>query len=86
MNLLIALHNQSILHEQQSRRTWDLSPTAKARFASVSDNVGKRIGILGYGSIGPQVARLTRGMGLHVVAFTANPRESLESRRDHTRN
>ena len=83
MNLLIASHKQSILHDWQSRRTWNDSPTAKARLATVSDNVGKRIGILGYGSIGRQVARLAKGMGMHVVAFTANPRESSESRRDH---
>ena len=82
MTSLIASHKYGILHEWQKKHTWDDSPTGKARFASVSDNVGKRLGILGYGSIGRQVARSAKAMGMEVLAFTANPRNTAESRRD----
>ncbi len=83
MTSLIASHKYSILHEWQSTRTWDDSPGGKARFASVSENVSKRLGILGYGSIGRQVARSAKAMGMEIFAFTANPRNTAESRRDH---
>ena len=83
MTSLIASHKYSILHEWQKTHTWDDSPSDRARFASISDNVGKRLGILGYGSIGRQVARSAKAMGMDVIAFTANPRDTAESRRDH---
>ena len=80
---LVASHKYSILHEWQTTRTWDDSSSDKARFASVSDNVGKRLNILKYGSIGRQVARSAKVMGFDVLAFTANPCHTAESRRDH---
>ena len=83
MTSLIASHKYSILHKWQNTCTWDDSSSGKASFASVSDNVGKRLGILGYGSIGRQVARSAKAMGMDVLAFTANPRNTVESRRDH---
>ncbi|KAI9818978.1 MAG: hypothetical protein M1832_004146 [Thelocarpon impressellum] len=46
------------------------------------DMVGQRIGILGYGSIGRQVARVAKAMGMTVIAYTASPRRTPESRRD----
>ncbi|KAL8705222.1 MAG: hypothetical protein Q9225_008041, partial [Loekoesia sp. 1 TL-2023] len=58
MTSLIASHKYNILHGWQNMRTWDDSPDGKSRFANVSDNVGNRLGILGYGSIGRQVARV----------------------------
>jgi lactate dehydrogenase-like 2-hydroxyacid dehydrogenase len=48
----------------------------------VADRVGKRVGILGYGSIGRQVARVATAMGMDVIAYTASPRKTPESRRD----
>ncbi|KAF5666441.1 d-3-phosphoglycerate dehydrogenase [Fusarium circinatum] len=46
------------------------------------DTAGKRIGILGYGSIGRQTARLSKALGLDVHAYTLHPRNTPESRRD----
>ena len=83
MTSLVATHRFSILHEWQKAHLWEDSPSGKARFSSVTDNVGKRLGILGYGSIGRQVARYAQVMGMDVIAFTANPRNTPESRRDH---
>ncbi|KAF4340531.1 d-3-phosphoglycerate dehydrogenase [Fusarium beomiforme] len=39
-------------------------------------------GILGYGSIGRQTARLSKALGLDVHAYTLHPRNTPESRRD----
>lgn len=83
MTSLIASHKYSILHKWQDTRTWEDSPSGKAQFASVSDSVGKRLGILGYGSIGRHVARCAKAMGIEIIAFTANPRTTAESKRDH---
>ncbi|CEI66079.1 unnamed protein product [Fusarium venenatum] len=47
-----------------------------------TDTAGKRIGILGYGSIGRQTARLSKALGLDVHAYTLHPRNTPESRRD----
>jgi phosphoglycerate dehydrogenase-like enzyme len=40
-------------------------------------------GILGYGSIGRQTARVATAMGMKVHAYTLHPRPTPESRRDH---
>lgn len=39
-------------------------------------------GILGYGAIGRQVARLSKALGMEVLAFTSTARDTPESRRD----
>lgn len=41
------------------------------------------MGILGYGSIGRQIARLAKAFGMEVFAYTATPRETPEARRDY---
>ncbi|KAM3420648.1 hypothetical protein BST61_g3904 [Cercospora zeina] len=43
---------------------------------------GQRIGILGYGSIGRQVAKIATAFNMEVIAYTANTRESSSSRLD----
>ncbi|KNG88150.1 putative 2-hydroxyacid dehydrogenase [Aspergillus nomiae NRRL 13137] len=48
----------------------------------VDDNVGQTVGILGYGSIGRQVARVASGLGMRVLVYTAQPRLTAESRKD----
>lgn len=49
---------------------------------SVRDMVGQRLGVLGYGSIGRQVGRVAKAMGMDVIAYTASPKDTKESRRD----
>lgn len=83
MTSLVASHKYSILHDWQHAREWNDTPKDKAHFASISDSVGKRLGILGYGSIGRQVARTAQALGMDVVAFTAHPRDTAVSRRDY---
>ncbi|KAI0480926.1 hypothetical protein GGR56DRAFT_688322 [Xylariaceae sp. FL0804] len=48
-----------------------------------TDTVGQRVGILGYGSIGRQIARVATAMGMEVFAYTNRPRTTPEERRDH---
>ncbi|KAJ9137898.1 2-hydroxyacid dehydrogenase [Pleurostoma richardsiae] len=50
----------------------------------VEDSAGLRMGILGYGAIGRQVARIARAIGMEVYAFTQSERPTAESRRDDT--
>ncbi|KAG6029930.1 hypothetical protein E4U41_000231 [Claviceps citrina] len=46
------------------------------------DSAGKRVGILGYGSIGRQTARVAKALGMTIYALTRRPRLTAESRRD----
>ncbi|KAH7041460.1 uncharacterized protein B0I36DRAFT_312879, partial [Microdochium trichocladiopsis] len=51
--------------------------------SGIEDTVGQRVGILGYGAIGRQTARVARAMGMTVYAYTNRPRTTPESKRDH---
>ncbi|KAL9055317.1 MAG: hypothetical protein Q9162_003624 [Coniocarpon cinnabarinum] len=83
MMLLTASHKFPILYEWRKEHNWNDSAGAKANFATVSDLVGKRLGILGYGSIGRQVARNARAFGMEVIAFTRSPRLTAKSKHDN---
>lgn len=48
------------------------------------DSPGLRMGILGYGAIGRQCARLAKAMGVEVYAFTRSERLTPEQRRDNS--
>ncbi|KAF1959311.1 hypothetical protein CC80DRAFT_490267 [Byssothecium circinans] len=75
---LIFSHKYIGLYEQQKQKLWK-QETGRG----VRDNPGKTVGILGYGSIGRQVARVAKAMGMNVLAYTASPRPTPESRRDN---
>ncbi|KAK3314191.1 hypothetical protein B0H66DRAFT_373600 [Apodospora peruviana] len=49
---------------------------------SVQDSPGLRMGILGYGAIGRQCARLGSALGMEVYAYTRSPKLDPESRKD----
>ncbi|KAL2015442.1 hypothetical protein VTK56DRAFT_5497 [Thermocarpiscus australiensis] len=49
---------------------------------NVRDSQGLRMGILGYGAIGRQCARLAQALGMEVYAFTRSKRSTPESRVD----
>ncbi|KAH6880429.1 hypothetical protein B0T10DRAFT_144131 [Thelonectria olida] len=53
-------------------------------FENIDDAVGKRVGILGYGSIGRQTARVAKALGIDIHAYTLHPRNTPESRKDHS--
>ncbi|GAB1316954.1 D-isomer specific 2-hydroxyacid dehydrogenase NAD-binding domain-containing protein [Madurella fahalii] len=48
----------------------------------VCDSPGLRMGILGYGAIGRQCARLANALGMEIYAFTRSEKPTPESRRD----
>lgn len=57
---------------QQQQSYW---PTQRERAtAYVEDSSGLRMGILGYGAIGRQCARLAKALGMDVVAYTSRER------------
>jgi phosphoglycerate dehydrogenase-like enzyme len=70
-------HRILTLYEQQKKGLW-------AR-QCVDENtskhmVGARLGILGYGSIGRQVARVGKAMGMDVIVYTAKAKDTAEAR------
>jgi len=79
MTALVQSHAYNTLRALQQKHEW--SPQARYLHAT-RDMVGQRVGILGYGSIGRQVARLAQAMGSTVVAYTASPKDTKTSRRD----
>ena len=82
MTSLVASHKYNTLHDWQKESAWYGPGGANYMFQSISNNFNRRMGILGYGSIGRQVARLARGMGMDVVVATSSPRLTPESKRD----
>lgn len=73
-------HHFSKYADYQKRGYW---PSHYERATTqVESTPGLRMGILGYGAIGRQVARLATAMGMEVYAFTARERSTPESRRD----
>lgn len=48
----------------------------------VSDSPGLRMGILGYGAIGRQCARLAQALGMEVYAYTRSEKPTPESKKD----
>ncbi|KXX76824.1 D-2-hydroxyacid dehydrogenase [Madurella mycetomatis] len=48
----------------------------------VRDSPGLRMGILGYGAIGRQCARLAKALGMEIYAYTRSEKPTPESRKD----
>jgi len=83
MTALCHSHSYNLLHHWQQQHAWGKTKSQhNASLRSVHDLVGQRIGILGYGSIGRQVARVASAMGSTVLAYTASPRPTPESKKD----
>ncbi|KAI1386102.1 uncharacterized protein F4822DRAFT_305618 [Hypoxylon trugodes] len=72
-------HQHNFLHyaENMKTRFWE-SPFA----ARAQDSTNLRIGILGYGAIGRQCARLANALGMEIYAYTRSERATPESRKD----
>ena len=66
--------------DQQRNCYWS-SPHERAT-AYVEDSPGLRMGILGYGAIGRQCARVAKAMGMDIIAYTSRQRPTPESKRD----
>lgn len=68
------------LYALHQRRDWG----NQLSFFSRRTFQGRRLGILGYGGIGRQSARVATALGMDVVAFTATAKDTPESRRLNT--
>ncbi|KAG0137458.1 hypothetical protein HOY82DRAFT_575937 [Tuber indicum] len=77
LTLLSIRNSFDQLLSQQRSHIWDYG-----KYPRPGDLVGTTIGILGYGSIGRQVARVASGLGMNIHAYTASPRQTPESRAD----
>ncbi|KAI1393335.1 uncharacterized protein F4822DRAFT_8819 [Hypoxylon trugodes] len=64
------------MKQHKWERSWNDSDT--------QDAVNQRVGIFGYGSIGRQIARVAKAIGMEVYAYTNRPRPTPESRRDRS--
>ncbi|KAJ5762955.1 D-isomer specific 2-hydroxyacid dehydrogenase NAD-binding [Penicillium manginii] len=79
MNWILAARKHFQVYEAQKAHRWD----DKTQYMQGNhDQVGKKVGILGYGSIGRQIGRVSQAMGMSVYAYTASPRKTPESKRD----
>ncbi|EEA23413.1 hypothetical protein EYB25_006152 [Talaromyces marneffei] len=79
LNWLVNSKHYNSLYEGQKRHEW-----ISRKYASVrqSDHAGKKVAILGYGSIGRQIGRIATALGAKVYAYTASAKPTPESRRD----
>jgi len=76
---LVESRKYNHLLAQQRSHAWQTHDPA---LANVRDQVGATLGVLGYGSIGRQVARVASALGMRVLAYTASAKDSPASRRD----
>ncbi|KAL3458226.1 hypothetical protein BJX64DRAFT_280012 [Aspergillus heterothallicus] len=83
LQILSFTHHARYLHAAQLERRWVPHAELQAAQGPVRDMTSCRVGILGYGSIGRQVARVCHSMGSEILAFTASARPSQKSRRDN---
>ena len=82
MTALVYSHQYQALYLLQKSHEWG-QKGQQSRLRTIRDNVGQRFGVLGYGSIGRQAARVFKAMGSDVIAYTASPRTTPESKRDN---
>ncbi|RAK95579.1 D-isomer specific 2-hydroxyacid dehydrogenase family protein [Aspergillus ibericus CBS 121593] len=80
MNWLVASRRFIDTHNNQQKHLWQRDENI---METVHDQVGKKVGILGYGSIGRQIGRVASALGMQVHAYTASPRPTPASRIDH---
>lgn len=78
MQILSHAHKEKLLVEWQKQHKWG----KHTEVGFVRDSVGQRLGVLGYGAIGRQTARLAKALGMDVIAYTASPRTTPESKKD----
>jgi len=71
---------QELMYQWQTEHKWGHLGEPDA--VSIRDSVGMRLGVLGYGSIGRQAARVCKAMGMDVIAYTASPRKTPDSKKD----
>ncbi|UNI24043.1 hypothetical protein JDV02_009822 [Purpureocillium takamizusanense] len=74
---LASEHHFDVYKQQQLQRHW----SARVADHPVTDSMGRRMAVFGYGAIGRHCAQLGRALGMDVVAYTRRPRPTPASRR-----
>ena len=82
LTALVHSRQYNKMHDWQRTHKWGKGEERAEDLRNVRDNAGQRLGVLGYGSIGRQVGRVAKAMGMDVVAYTASARETPESKKD----
>jgi phosphoglycerate dehydrogenase-like enzyme len=73
--ILMHAHRFNVTNRAQYRHEW----LNAVEFMKTADSIrGKTIGLIGYGSIGRETARIASAMGLEVLALKRNPRERMD--------
>ncbi|TLS22936.1 uncharacterized protein PpBr36_06599 [Pyricularia pennisetigena] len=75
---LMAQHHFLRAHKFMREHRW----AKGSEFQPTQDSPGLRMGILGYGAIGRQCARVASAMGMEIYAYTRTERRTPEQRRD----
>lgn len=83
LQILSFSHHARYFDHCQRKGQWVSHSKVAEVHGGVRDMTTSRVGILGYGSIGRQIARVCHSMGSTILAFTASPRDTAESRRDN---
>lgn len=78
MQILSHSHKEKLLIQWQKEHKWG----SHQEIGTVKDCVGQRLGVLGYGSIGRQAARVSKALGMDIIAYTASPRKTPASKKD----
>jgi len=78
LQILSNAHKEKLYFDWQKKHYWG----SHTEVGLVRDSIGQRVGILGYGAIGRQVGRVAKSLGMDVIAYTASPRTTPESRKD----
>ncbi|RDW71784.1 dehydrogenase [Coleophoma crateriformis] len=78
LQILANAHKEKTMLEWQKRHHWG----SHYALGTVEDGVGQRLGVLGYGAIGRQTARIAKAMGYDVIAYTATPKDTAEKKKD----
>ncbi|MCJ1308894.1 hypothetical protein MMC25_002549 [Agyrium rufum] len=79
MHLLSHFRRLRLMWTWQEERRYGVM---EEHFTTAEALAGKRMGILGYGSIGRHIASLASAFKMDVIAYTASPKDTPESRRD----
>lgn len=82
LQILFFSRHQRYFEACQTEGSWVSHSEIISSQGTVRDMTTYRVGILGYGSIGRQVARVCHSMGSTILAFTTSSRNTSESRHD----
>jgi len=82
MVLLALTHHFPPMLSSQTASKWGGHKANGSHFKAVHDLLGNTMLILGYGAIGRQTARVAKSFGIKVLAYTADPKDTPQSRKD----